>query len=80
MITYGIVGTGTWRQEHYETASRDAGKRARELRALGYAVVVSGLGLQVTPVGLVKMTMVTIRPQPGQDYLGRIPDVERGAL
>jgi len=47
-------------QEWYETASRDAGRRARQLRKLGYTVTVSGMGTQVTRVGLVKMTLLTI--------------------
>ena len=54
-----VRGTN-WQQEEYETASRDAGKRARQLRKLGYRVVVSSPSIQVTPVGLVKLTMLTI--------------------
>lgn len=62
MITcYQRVGGNGWTQEMYETASRDAGKRARELRKAGYRVTVSGLGSQVTNVGRVNMTMVDIR-------------------
>lgn len=54
------VGYG-WAQEVYETASKDAVRRARQLRKAGYRVVVSPMGLQVTKVGLVKLTMVDIR-------------------
>ncbi len=59
---YGQVNAGRWCQEHYETASRDAAIRAKELREAGYAVTVCSLGTQVTNVGYVKMTMVDIRP------------------
>lgn len=57
---YGRVVTRSACQEWYETASRDAGRRARELRSLGFKVNVCGMGYQVTPVGQVKMTLVTI--------------------
>lgn len=56
------VNSGRWCQESYETASRDAGRRAKELRAAGYQVVVSAMGLQVTRLGLLKLTLVDIRP------------------
>ena len=59
---YGQVNAGRWCQEHYETASRNAAQRAKELRAAGYFVTVSSLGTQVTNVGYVKMTMVDVRP------------------
>ena len=72
---YGQVNQGRWCQEHYETASRDAGRRAKVLRACGYEVIVSSLGIQVTPVGYVKMTMVTIRPGANADTCG-LPEVE----
>ena len=57
---YGrVVGPG-WIQEHYETASRDAGMRVRQLRKAGFNCVSCRLGSQVTGVGLVKMTCVTV--------------------
>jgi hypothetical protein len=55
-----VITSHTTCQEHYETASRDAGRRARQLRKLGYRVVSSPLGQQVTGLGLVKMTMLSI--------------------
>lgn len=51
-------------QEWYETASRDAGKRTRELRKLGYVARSCAMGSQVTKVGRVKMTLVTIEHGP----------------
>ena len=61
-ICYGQVNQGRWCQEHYETASISAGRRANQLREAGYEVAVHSLGAQVTSVGRVKMTMVDIRP------------------
>ena len=61
MNCYGQTNGYEWTQESYETASRDAGRRARQLRKAGYRVAVSPQGMQVTPVGLVNMTMVDIR-------------------
>jgi hypothetical protein len=61
------VNTGNWCQESYETSSRYAAKRARQLRKMGFVVTVSGMGLQVTSVGRVKLTMIDIRPGQNQD-------------
>lgn len=58
---YGLVRGRGWQQEHYESASRDAGRRARQLRRLGLRVWVSALGPQVTPVGRVRMSTVNVR-------------------
>lgn len=55
-----VVRTASCQQESYETASRSAAKRSRQLRKLGYQVTTSPMGLQVTPWGFVKLTMVTI--------------------
>ena len=57
---YGITRGADWQQEMYETASRHAGRRARQLRKAGHRVSVGALGWQVTRVGRVKMTMLTI--------------------
>lgn len=72
---YGRTNAGSWAQEVYETASRDAGRRARELRRLGYGVSVGALGPQVTPVGTVRLTVVTIRPGVNETTFG-LPQVE----
>lgn len=69
------VNTGTWCQESYETASRDAGKRAKQLRQAGYQVAVSSMGAQVTSLGLIKLTMVDIRPGSNQDTF-YLPEVK----
>ena len=64
---YGQTNSGSWCQEMYETTSRQAGKRAKQLRVKGYQVIVSALGMQVTKSGLIKLTMVDIRPGKNQD-------------
>lgn len=56
------VNNGRFCQENYESAGRDAGRRARQLRTLGYHVVVSRPSAQVTPYGQVCVSTVTIRP------------------
>lgn len=72
------VNNGNWCQETYETASRDAGRRAKQLRAdpRGFIVRVGSMGPQVTSVGTVKLTMVDIRPlfEGGDTY--NLPAVE----
>jgi len=57
---YGQYASPNIVQEVYETASRDAGRRVRQLRKAGFQAVSSPMGPQVTPVGVVKLTMVTI--------------------
>lgn len=54
------VRSRDWQQETYETGSGDATKRTRKLRNLGYKVVTSRPEMQVTPAGLVKLTMLTV--------------------
>lgn len=70
MICYLQVNTGHWCQEAYETASRDTGRRVRQLRRAGYNAVSSPMGLQVTRVGTVKLTIVTITPGGHSDTHG----------
>lgn len=62
MLCLTQVNNGNWCQESYETASRDAGKRTRQLRKMGYVANSSPLGMQVTQYGLIKLTMVDVRP------------------
>ena len=63
-----------WHQEMYETGSGIARKRSFELRKLGYKVSTSNLGRQVTEVGLVNTTMITVYnpddnlPLPKEDF------------
>ena len=66
-ICYGITRDRTWQQEWYETQSRDASRRARSLRKAGYRVNVEAMGSQVTQVGHVKMTLLTINGLDGAE-------------
>jgi hypothetical protein len=63
-VCYLSVRTRNSKQEHYETSANDARTRARDLRKLGFRVTVSPLGPQVTNVGTVRMTLLTIH-EPG---------------
>jgi hypothetical protein len=72
----GQVNQGRWCQETYETASRDAGRRASQLRKAGYTVTVISMGSQVTPLGLIKLTMVDVRPGANADTC-ELPAVNR---
>lgn len=54
-----------WYQETHETAAKTAARRARQLRAAGYTVSTGPLGLQVTPVGLVRLTLLTVHNDDG---------------
>ena len=70
---YGRTVTHTWAQEWYETASRHAAIRTRTLRRLGWRAVSQAMGSQVTPVGRVRMTLVSAEPPDvchgcGSDY------------
>jgi hypothetical protein len=76
MKVLNTVNNGSFCQETYETASRDAGKRAKVLRQLGYQVSVSSIGSQISPLGVVKMTMVDVRPGNHADTFG-LPEVEK---
>ena len=76
MNCIGRVNQGEWCQESYETASREAGKRARQLRKAGFEVTTFTMGVQVTPAGLVRLTMVDIKPGAYVDTFA-LPDVEK---
>ena len=76
MTCYGIVGDGRWRQEWYETRSRDAGRRTKQLRALGFRVKVGALGCQLTGVGKINISLVDIRPGDGQSDLVGVPELQ----
>lgn len=74
---YGVVNFGDHQQEHYESASGDARKRANELRALGYKVTAAPMGPQVTSVGTVNMTMLNVSWEDGKDAPPAPAKVER---
>ena len=59
---YGQTNNGLQCQEVYDTTSRDARRRARQLRQTGYRVIVCTASPQVTTVGIVRLTMLHILP------------------
>lgn len=63
------VNNGNWCQETYETGSKDIKARAKVLRKLGYKVISSNMGMQVTEHGLVKLTMLDIIPGKNVDTI-----------
>ncbi len=67
------VNTGHWCQETYETAAREAGRRVRQLKRVGYEAYSDSLGPQVTPLGVIKLSIVSIRPGDNRDTWG-LPD------
>lgn len=79
LTCYGQTNAGKWCQEWYESASRHAASRARELRKAGYVVSVASMGDQITSVGRCRMTLVDIRPGTHSDTFD-LPavTVERG--
>jgi hypothetical protein len=46
-------------QESYESASGDARLRAKQLRKSGFRVVTESMGMQVTGLGLMRLTLLT---------------------
>lgn len=50
----------SWWQEWYDGTGRDASIRARILRKAGYQVSLSQKQEQITPLGRLKMQMLTI--------------------
>lgn len=76
-VCVGQVNQGSWCQEAYEAGSPGIRDRARELRRLGYHVLVVAMGLQqVTPLGRIGLTMLDIRPGANVDTCD-LPPVER---
>jgi len=70
------VNNGRICQESFETGSTDCKDRAKQLRKLGYEVISSSLGIQVTPVGMIKTTMLHILPGLNSDTCD-LPEIEK---
>jgi hypothetical protein len=66
MKRYGWINIGNISQEHYETGTGDVRKRSAQLRKAGYKVV-SEASDQVTSVGIVTMTCLSIFPGQHND-------------
>lgn len=73
---YYTSGCG-WILESYASASGDARRRASQLRKLGYKVAVSPLGSQVTPLGLIRLTMVNISSRDNHKDITDIPSAAK---
>lgn len=77
MITcYNQINNGNWAQEWYETSTGDAKKRAYRLRRAGYRVSLQAMGPVVTGAGVVKMTLVDIRPSQLVGDTSHLPNQE----
>ncbi len=46
-------------QESYESASGDARRRSKQLRAAGFKVFTESMGSQVTSLGSMRLTLLT---------------------
>lgn len=64
MVCYGRTVSRGSIQEWYETSARTARRRAKELRAAGFSVSVAPMGIQVTKLGRIKMTLVSAHFDP----------------
>jgi hypothetical protein len=61
-------------QESYDTMSGDARRRAAQLRKAGFLAKTRSLGMQVTDVGRVRMSLVDVRFAPGyRDDVENLP-------
>lgn len=74
VICYSQSNQGKWCQEYYDTFSGDARKRVKILRKEGYEVTADYMGKQITHIGGVKMTRLTILPGTNNDTMS-IPPV-----
>lgn len=62
-----ITNRGTWCQACVSTGAIGIRTATAILRREGYHVAVSAMGNQVTPVGVLKMTLLSIYPGGHQD-------------
>ncbi len=65
-----IVNQGNWCQASISTGNKDIKVACRTLRDMGYKVVSSSMGNQVTSLGILKLTMIDIRPGLNEDTFG----------
>ena len=68
---------GRWCQESWETETKEARRRAAQLRRLGYRVTCFSMGPQRTDHGVVKLTMVDVRPGSNEDTLSIPTEIAR---
>ena len=65
-----IVNQGNWCQASVFTGTVGIRTAALVLRRAGYNVSVSSLGNQITEMGTLKMTMLSINPGSHEDTFG----------
>lgn len=63
-----ITNSGNWCQATVSTGAVGIRTATNILRRCGFKVVTSSMGLQVTSVGSIKMTLIDIRP--GSEHCG----------
>ena len=68
------VNGGTWAQETWPTGEAYTKARCVQLRRAGFGVRTSPLGPQVTDFGVIRMTLINIKPRPGEDYIDGLPE------
>ena len=58
---YERTGGQDWVEEWYRTESRHAGRRASQLKKLGFRVQIIDAGSLITKFGFLNMTRVSVR-------------------
>ena len=66
----GIVNQGSWCQASVSTGTAGIRTASSILKREGYQVSVSSMGMQVTHVGLIKMSLINVRPGQHDDTFG----------
>jgi hypothetical protein len=61
---------GTWQQETWVTGDPRIRARTKQLRRAGYAVHTEGMCPQVTDFGLMRLTLIDIRPGSNANCIG----------
>lgn len=74
-----IVNQGNWCQVGVSTGATGVRAATKALRSLGYRVSTSSMGLQVTDVGLLKMTMISVNKGSNEDTFA-VTDILRAHI
>jgi hypothetical protein len=72
-----LVNGGRWAQVSYETGSLRVRVVAKALRQAGYKVSSSPLGMQVTDLGKMRLTILSIAPGSNPDTAEVQPVITR---
>jgi len=60
--TFSMVNDGRWCQITFDTGNPGIRRATKWLRNNGYIAVTSNMGYQITEMGSLKLTMITIKP------------------